>query len=104
MGLSLEEQETVVNYSRTDERASIYTSDSTVMTKLNKLVETAGADWKLDEIIKDRDGVEVARNYSCPKKYISYRSKSVTRELTEEQRKEQSERMKAMRNSNRVSS
>lgn len=34
MGLSLEEQETVVNYSRTDVRATIYTSDSTVMTSL----------------------------------------------------------------------
>ncbi len=94
MGLPIEEQETVINFSRDEERATIYTSDSTMMTKLNKLVSADGTEWKLDEVIKDRHGEEVARNYSCPKKLLSYRAKSMTRELTEEERKAQSDRMK----------
>ena len=34
MGLMIEEQETHVNFNRNDERATIYTSDTTMMTKL----------------------------------------------------------------------
>ena len=97
MGLPIEEQETVINFSRDEERATIYTSDSTMMTKLNKLVSAGGTEWKLDEVIRDKRGEEVARNYSCPKKLLSYRAKSVTQELTEEERKKIGERLKATR-------
>ena len=102
MGLPVEEQETVINFSRDNDTATIYTSDSTMITKLNKLTRTAGTEWKLDEIIKDKHGVEVARNYSCPKKLISYRSKTVKREMTEEEKQEISERMKTTRDLRRV--
>lgn len=37
MGLMIEEQETHINFSRGDERAKIYTSDTTTITRLNKL-------------------------------------------------------------------
>lgn len=103
MGLPIEEQETVINFSRDEERATVYTSDSTMITKLNKLISADGTEWKLDETIKDKQGEEVARIYSCPKKLMSYRAKSFTRELTEEERKVKSDRMKAMRNLSRLS-
>lgn len=103
MGLPIEEQETVINFSRDEERATVYTSDSTMITKLNKLISTEGTEWQLDEIIKDKRGEEVARTYSCPKKLVSYRARSMTRELTEEERKAKSDRMKAMHDLNRVS-
>ena len=41
MALQIEEQETHVNFMRGDERARIYTSDTSMITKFNKLVEAA---------------------------------------------------------------
>lgn len=41
MGLQIEEQETHISFMRGDQRAIIYTSDTTMMTKFNKLVEIA---------------------------------------------------------------
>lgn len=38
MSVMIEEQETCINFMRGDDRAMIYTSDTTTMTKLNKLV------------------------------------------------------------------
>lgn len=38
-GISLAEQETVINFYITDDRMSIYTSDQTMITKLCILVE-----------------------------------------------------------------
>lgn len=52
MGLMIEEQETHINFSRGDERAKIYTSDTTTMTKLNKLVELQGTEWRLEGVTK----------------------------------------------------
>ena len=37
-GISLEEMETVINFRRTERSASIWTSDTVMMTKLDKLV------------------------------------------------------------------
>lgn len=39
MSISLMEQETTINFSRDERYAFIWTSDSTVMTKLDKRVE-----------------------------------------------------------------
>ena len=41
MGVPLEEQETVIQFNRTDSHATIYTSDSTMITKLDHLCEDA---------------------------------------------------------------
>lgn len=48
MGLSIEEQETHINFMRGDGRAEIYTSDTTMMTKLNKLIRLPNTEWKLE--------------------------------------------------------
>ena len=85
MGLSIEEQETHINFMRGDDRASIYTSDTTMITRFNKLVEIAGAEWKLERVER-LNGSIIGCAYSCPVSFISYRSKRIKRELTEEQR------------------
>lgn len=54
MSLMIEEQETNINFSRNDERAIVYTSDTTVMTKLNKLVEAQDTEWKLESVSRLR--------------------------------------------------
>lgn len=94
MGLPVDEQETTINYSRRDDMCEIYTSDSTTMTKLDKLVENG--DYKLIDT-QYLDGVLVSKTYECSKKLISFRAKQSKREMTEEQKKASAERMKKAR-------
>ena len=95
MGLQIEEQETHLSFMRGDERAVIYTSDTTIMTKLNNLVELAGTDWKVEKVAKlSRTGEIIGITYSCPVNFVSFRKKAVQREYTEEQRKAIGERLR----------
>lgn len=95
MGISTDEQETVINFGRNDEMVTCWTSDSTWMTKMDKLIEKNPEEFKCtkEETI---DGQVVQKRYEFPKKYVSIRSKSVKRELTEEQKQEYAERAKKM--------
>lgn len=97
MGLTIEEQETNINFGRGDERAYIYTSDSTMMTKFNKLVELQGTEWKLEEVGSLKTGEVIGKTYSCPVSFVSYRSKRVVREYTEEQKTEIARRLSQSR-------
>ena len=91
----LEERETVINFGRLDKTASVYTSDETVMTKLDKFVkQDTGWKFKCQETCQ---GDIVSKTYECPVEFISFRSKKVTIELTEEQRQERSERLRKIR-------
>lgn len=94
MSLSLEEQETHINFSRGDSRAMIYTSDTTMVTKLHKLECLEGTEWKLEEVYRLENGEEVGRTYSCPVSFISFRSKRVKREYTEEQKRQAADRLR----------
>ena len=90
---TLEERETIVNIGRLDDYAEIYTSDERYMTKLDKMVKNNPDEWKL--IRTDTcAGDIVAKVYRCPAGFITFRSKKVTRELTDEQRAEMAERAK----------
>lgn len=89
MALSTEEQETVIRFDRNGDVAHIYTSDSTIMTKLDKIYT------RVNE--HKSDGETVAVDYDVDKKLVSFRSKRMKRNLTDEQRKAISERMKRAR-------
>lgn len=91
--LTIEEQETHINWSRGDARAKIYVSDVTTMTRLDKLVETEGSEWTLDKEYREKDGSVTGKFYSCPVEFISFRSKRVV--LSEEQKKAMAERLHA---------
>ena len=73
-----EEQETVVNFGRQDEDMSVYTSDKTMMTKLDKKVKAYPDTWRLVETIKDMKGEVVGKRYTAPKKLCSLRNNTVT--------------------------
>ncbi len=73
MGLSIEEQEICVNFMRGDDRAKIYTSDTTIMTKLNKLVELQDSEWKLEHESRLESGEVVGKTYSCPVSLVSFK-------------------------------
>lgn len=96
---SLIEQETVINYQREDKSATIWTSDSTTITKLDRLCNESPEFYSLDRVEKDREGNVVGKFYKLTdKKMISFRGKKTTRVLTEEQKAAMRERLSQARN------
>lgn len=87
----IEEQEISINATRLDDIATMYCSDSTWITKMDKLVEKSPALFK---VMRDD---EFGKTYSFPKKLISIRSSIVKRELSEEQRKAMGDRLRNLR-------
>lgn len=98
MGLTIEEQETHINFSRNDERAEIYTSDSTKFQKLHKLWGLPDTEWKLERVHRLENGEIIGYTFSFPVKCLSFRKKLPVRNYTDEQRKAMSERLKAGKN------
>ena len=96
--IPLDEQETIIQFTRDQKFATIYTSDSTMITKLDKLCETAPDNYKLEKS-ETIDGGLVSNFYRLEdKSLISFRSKKVTLNLSDEQRKVLSDRMREMQN------
>jgi len=93
---SREEMETIIRIGRMDDTAIISTTDTMYMTKLDKLCESSD-EWTCKGV-NTCQGDVVEKHYECPKKFISFRSKQTTRTLTDEQRREMAERLKASRN------
>ena len=94
MQIPQSEQETTINIDRNGTFAEIYTSDTTKMTKLDKLVEANPNEWKLVRT-ETCDGDLVAKCYQCPKGYIRFAGKK--REYTEEQRAAMAERLRSIK-------
>lgn len=87
MGLSIDEQETVVIIMRGGDTAEVYTSNTRMMAKLDKLAEDENAPcWKLKEECRLQTGELVGKKYVTDKRLIAFRRNLVTRTLTEEQR------------------
>ena len=98
MGLSISEQETTISFMRDSDVCTVYTSDSTVMTKLDKLAENENSPhWKLKSEHKTTDGELVGKTYETNKRLISFRANITTREMTEEQKEAAAERMRLWR-------
>lgn len=83
----LYEQETHISFMRDEDFARIYTSDSTQITRLDKLCESNPDMYQLERDEK------LSRSYICKdKSMISFRSKK--RQISEEQKRAASERFK----------
>ena len=97
MNVPLEEQETVIQFNRTDDYATIYTSDSTMITKLDKCCEEAPEFYKLQKEDHLRDGSVSGKTYILSdKKMISFRK--VKKVMSEEQK--EIARQRLLRNQN----
>ena len=101
-GVSTDEQETVIAFSRNDDTASVETTDSTVLTKLKRYATTNPDEWVLTNVTtgqNESDPMKITSIcFECPKKLISLRSKSTSpRELTEEESAEIAARMRNVR-------
>ena len=88
-GLHCNEQETVICIDRETRAARIYTSDTRFINKLDKLYERK-------RVHSNEDGI-TAVEYEVPEKYISFRKGIVRQQLTDEQKRIRSERMKKLR-------
>ena len=76
MGVMIEEQETLISWNRGDEFAEVYTTDTTTMTKLDKLCESNPDTWQILSTDTVKNEI-VAKTYKCPRKMISFRSKAL---------------------------
>lgn len=97
LSVPTEEQETLISWSRNDEKVKVYTSDNTVLTKLKKLSEAAPDKYKLVSVVNNQDGSAYSVTFEVNKKCVSLRQ-GKEREYTEEQKQEMLERMSALRN------
>lgn len=92
---STDEQETTVSYGRKDGRAVIYSNDSTVLTKIQKLLNAEGTQWILEEIYWNQGHTQPSGyRFSCPKSRVKFSAKKKV--MTEEQKAAQSARAKAL--------
>lgn len=78
MSVPMSEQKTFVQYNRNGETMTIYTSDTTQMTRLDKIYSRHKEHKQSGEV--------VAVEYVVDKKLLSYRSKRFKRVLSDEQR------------------
>ena len=104
-GVATDESETIIIFRKDSSDATVTTSDSTMFTKIrrNILADPEHKDWKVQSFTRttaDKNPLHfVELIVTCPKKLISLRSKTSTRELTEEQKEAMRERMSKMRRS-----
>ena len=102
-GVATDESETIIITRKDSPEATITTSDSTMFTKIrrNILADPKHKDWKVQSFTRttaDKNPLHfVELIVTCPKKLISLRSKTATRELTHEQKEAMRERMSKMR-------
>ena len=93
--VSLEEQETTISYCRTEAAVSVWTSDRTVMTKLDRLCREAPDNYQCVEIGRDQSGCMMSKEYQIADKgLLSFRKNRNTVTLTDEQKAERAERLR----------
>lgn len=98
MSVALYEQETVIQFSRDTEEATVWTSDRTVMTKLDRLCEQSDAYSLVDTDVSKLTREVFSKKYRvADKSLISFRRNKSKREMTPEQREMLAERMRNAR-------
>lgn len=88
-----EEMETTINFTRSDKEVSIWTNDTMMYTRLDKLCANAPGVYQCIEVACDRDGDTISKTYRMTDKtLLSFRTGHVKRDLSAEQRAVLSER------------
>lgn len=89
------EREVIISFTDADSEANLYTASPVWIRKFDKLVAEHPENFR--EVKKETcQGKVIAKDYAFPKRFLSVRSRDVKRNLTDEQRKEISNRMKSM--------
>ena len=97
--IPVNEQETTISFWRDEGHATVWTNDRMTITKLDKLCREAPDNYQCIETGKARFTGEILdKRYKISDKgLLSFRSRRMKRELTDEQRAALSEAMKARR-------
>ncbi len=91
MGLTRYEQEVLINFNAEEQTASIYTANPIWLRKMDKLATAHPENFK--QIAEEKlEGKIISKTYEFPKNLVSIRKPL---RLSEEQRKAQSDKMKA---------
>ncbi len=95
MGLAIEEQETYISFYRDDGKVHLYTSDTLMIARMEKMMKEPNCEWKLvkKDYARGTDEV-VGCEYEGPRKLVSIKSHG--RIFTEEQLKVMKERGKML--------
>ena len=91
MSVMLEEQEIVINASRTDTMDSMYVTDRRWITKMDKKVKESPNLFKVKDVHRVQ-GEVIGKTYEFPSKLITIRTKERNVEMTEEQKRQTAER------------
>lgn len=100
MGFLRIEQETQINFNAGEAEATLYTADPVMIRKMDKIVDQNPEQFK-SEVHSRYQGKVYGMIYTFPKKLVVIRTKEITRNLTEEQRKQIGERMRQYNKSKR---
>lgn len=79
MKLSRYEQETIINYNVAEQVASVYTADSAMIRRMDRLVTQFPDSFKVEQI------TEVSKSYIIPKEYVKIRKPRKVSEAQKEQ-------------------
>lgn len=95
-----DEQETTISFSRDNKEVDVWTSDTTMMTKLDRLCKDSPNEYKCIEVGKSLDGLLANKRYTIKnKKLVSFRSATTKRKISDEQRKALAQRMRDLNKS-----
>lgn len=100
MGFLKVEQETMINFNAAEDTATLYTADPVMIRKMDKIVEENPEQFK-GEVHSRYNGEVYAKNYTFPKRFVSIRTKDVTRNMSEEQKERAREQMRRYHESKR---
>jgi hypothetical protein len=99
MGNSLDEMETTISFSRTGAHAEVWTSDTTMYTRLDKLCKENPAMYTCTEEARNRYGDLLSKTYRiADKSMLTSRTKKKSFVLTEEEKADRAKRFEKVRN------
>lgn len=90
----LDEMETTIVITRTEDELRLYTSDNIYLTKIKNAIKNGSLDWKIVDVIKRKDGSISGVKAVAPKEIVFLRGKVLKKVLSEEQKEVRRERMK----------
>lgn len=99
ISIPLIEQETTISFGRTEKGVFIWTNDRTMMTKLDRLCQTAPDNYKCIDIGFSPENEVMDKRYAiADKSLLSFRQRrQKPREYTEEQKKALAEQLRRQR-------
>ena len=99
MGNSLDEMETTISFSRTGAHAEVWTCDTTMYTRFDKLCKESPAMYTCTEEARNRHGDLLSKTYRiADKSMLTFRTKKKSFALTEEEKAERAKRFEKVRN------